>query len=438
MSRAPIADAAAERDLLAAALMLPEALDLLADTLAPSDFSAPHQQRLYAAVLGVRRSGQPVDTLSVRAALGAADSVALALVDDLASELVVTRDDALLDRARRLRDLASVRATVEACRRLVAESEDGIEDARDFLARAERSVAAAAELRDIREPTLMADGLEQKIAAWNRGERIAGNPTGFRQIDYYTGGLVPGLMTIVAGRPGMGKTSFGLALALGCSRATSMPALFCSLEMPMGQLIERVVSAEGGIESTRLRDLRPSSDDMRTVIGTHATLMQRPVYVDDEPVQSVHDIGLQARRLQRRHGGLCCVVVDYLQMVHAPSNRSREEEVAGVARGLVRMAKQLNVPVLALAAMNRDGEKSGDKRPTMAMLRESGGIESDAAHVLLLYRAEVYLKDKTPAEERGICEVIIDKNRIGPTGIVRMGFQSQYTRFVALEPRDYA
>lgn len=436
MSRAKLSDLAVERDLLAAALV-PDALDLLGDALSPEDFWAPHHARLYAAVARVRAAGQPVDTLSLRAALEG-DVACLGLLDELGDMLPVTRDEGLLDRARRLRDLTAARAVVEACRRIVAEADAGVEDARDFAERAERAVATAAETRQLREPVLLADGIEHKIERWAAGKRIAGHPTGFRALDYYTGGLVPGLMTIVAGRPGMGKTAFGLALATGCARATSKPALFCSLEMPLEQLAERAISSGAGVEAMRLRDLRLSADDMRAVTDVHAEQARQPVYVEDSATQTVSDIRRNARRLQRKHGGLCCVVVDYLQLVRPLEGRSREEEVAGISRALVAMAKDLGVPVLALAQLNRTGEQSADKRPTMAMLRDSGGIEQDATHVLLLYRAEVYLKDRTPHEDRGICEVLIDKNRIGPTGLVRLGFQAQYTRFVGLEPARVA
>jgi replicative DNA helicase len=431
-------DLPAERDVLGACLLDAECAEAAADTLRPEgDFYADRHAAVWAAVVALRADRVPIDTLSVTSRLEAHGTLERVVPAEYLLGLTDTLPLArgLEARCARLRDLAVAREVMRAALSLVAEGSEPIEDVREYLDRAEGVMQRATAGRRAKgEPVLLARGIEAELQRWSEGKRTVGYPTGFRQLDYYTGGFVPGLVEVMAARPGMGKTAFGLERAIGCARATGHTAYFASLEMPLRQIALRTISADAGIESTRLRDVKLNAEDMRGVTDTLVRMEALPVYVDDTPAVNANDVRRNVRNLIRKRGPVCCVVVDYLQLMRPVERcQSRELEVASVSRDLMMLAKELQVPVLALAQLNREVEKRGDKRPTLADLRESGAIEQDASVVTFIYRDEVY-NDKS--EDKGTAEIIIGKNRNGPAGgMVRVSFRGEFTRFAPL--RDY-
>jgi len=250
---------------------------------------------------------------------------------------------------------------------------------------------------------------------------MLGVPSGFTDLDRLTAGFQKSDLIILAARPSMGKT----ALALNVSYNAKLPVAFFSLEMSKEQLVRRYFASEGRINTSRLRTGNMGGDEWVRLQEVAGKLLDAPIYISDKPKPTSLEIRAQARRLKKRHGvGL--VVVDYLQLMRDPKAKSREQEIARISGDLKAMAKELDVPVVALAQLNRDVEKRPNKRPVLADLRESGALEQDADVVIFIYRDEVYRKDSL---DKGIAEVRVAKQRNGPTGLVKLVYLAEYTRF---------
>jgi replicative DNA helicase len=254
-------------------------------------------------------------------------------------------------------------------------------------------------------------------------------PTGFHRLDRMTAGLKGSELIIVAGRPGMGKTAFALNVALnGCAARGEAVAVF-SLEMAKEELARRLLCSEARVDGGRMRTGMLSRDDWTRLTSAAGTLTNLKLFIDDTPAISITELRGKARRLKSEHG-LGLVVIDYLQLMRAGSKvESREKEISEISRSLKALAKELDIPVMALSQLNRGVEtRAGkDKRPQMADLRESGAIEQDADVILFIYREEFYNRDDP--ELRGLAEIIIGKQRAGPVGIVKCRFFHEYTRF---------
>jgi replicative DNA helicase len=253
-------------------------------------------------------------------------------------------------------------------------------------------------------------------------------PTGFTDLDAKTAGLQPSDLVIVAGRPAMGKTTFALNVAVNAAKATGRPAIIFSLEMSKDQIVRRMLCSEGKVDATRMRGNNlDTTHDWPRLIEAANVLSQTEIYVDDSSPMTPLEIRAKSRRLSSEKG-LCVVVVDYLQLMHAGGRRIeiREQEISEISRNLKALAKELNVPVIALSQLNRGVESRPDKRPMMSDLRESGAIEQDADIIMFVYRDEVYNEN---TEDRGIAEIIIGKQRSGPVGTIKVRFFNQYTLF---------
>ena len=439
------ADVAAEKTVLGGAILDREIAIEVCALLRAGDFYNDRHALVYEALSAQLQADRPTDTLGLRGALESGgklsrvggDEFLLALTDTIPTLANVTAH------AQRVRELATLRAALDAMRDVLREAEEGVDDVNDFLSRAEGTVSRATQARALTsEPVLLATAVDEVFAqVIDRAEgKHLGHRTGFLKFDEYLGGMVPGEVIALGGRPGMGKTSFALQLALGVERNSTMPVLFQSIEMPRVQLAMRALAAESMVDGQKIRDAaRLSRGDMDELREAGARLSRQRVWVDDCGSVTVADIALKARRVKRQHG-LAMLVVDYLQLIRSASrSESREEAVGETSRGLRALAKELGIPVLALVSLNRKCEERGkDKRPMISDIRESGTIESDADTVLLLYRDEVY---NAESDDRSVAEVIIGKQRNGPTGTIRLRFDSSRTRFDNLEDmrrEDYA
>jgi len=266
-----------------------------------------------------------------------------------------------------------------------------------------------------------------ELAAGKTGE-ITGVPTGFRELDKLTAGFQRSDLLIVAGRPAMGKTSFALNVAVNAAIALKEPVLVFSLEMSKEQLIKRMLASEGRVNASVMRNNDPKADDWPRLINAANTLSQTQVHLDDSSPMTPMEIRSKSRRLKAEKG-LCLVVIDYLQLMRGGGRKSdnREQEISEISRSLKSLAKELDVPVVALSQLNRGVESRPDKRPMISDLRESGAIEQDADVIMFVYRDEYYNPDNT--ENAGLAEIIIGKQRSGPTGTVTCRFFNEYTRF---------
>ncbi|MDO4435740.1 MAG: replicative DNA helicase [Cardiobacteriaceae bacterium] len=264
------------------------------------------------------------------------------------------------------------------------------------------------------------------------GSTVTGISTGFRDLDEKTAGLQPGDLVIVAGRPSMGKTTFAMNLAESVALRANMPVAIFSLEMPARSLVMRLMSSLGGIDQSVLRTGKLTPRDYNRLQGATAQLHSMPMFIDDSSMLSPSELRARCRRLAREHGQLGLILVDYLQLMQLPSsNENRATQVSEISRSLKLLAKELNVPVVALSQLSRTVESRTDRRPVMSDLRESGAIEQDADVIMFVYRDEVY---NEKSADKGKAEIIIGKQRNGPIGKVKLKFQGQNLRFEDLEP----
>jgi replicative DNA helicase len=262
---------------------------------------------------------------------------------------------------------------------------------------------------------------------YERDEAITGVSTGFNDLDEMTSGLQPADLIVIAGRPSMGKTSFAMNIAENVAIRTKLPVAVFSLEMPGEALTMRMMSSLGRIDQHRVRTGRLQDEEWPRLTSAVSLLAEAPIFIDDMAALTPTEVRARARRLAREAGGLGLIVIDYLQLMQAPSEgETRATEISIISRSLKALAKDLNVPVIALSQLNRNLEQRPNKRPVMSDLRESGSIEQDADLVIFIYRDEVYNEDSA---DKGIAEIIIGKQRNGPIGTVRLTFLGQYTKF---------
>jgi replicative DNA helicase len=267
---------------------------------------------------------------------------------------------------------------------------------------------------------------------------ITGLPTGYNDLDEMTSGLQKGDLVIVAGRPSMGKTTFSMNIAEFAAISTKKPVAVFSMEMPAEQLTMRMLSSMGRIDQGRLRTGKLTEDDWPRVAQAVQMFSEVPMFIDDSAALSPIEVGARARRLAKEHGQLGLIVLDYLQLMRSGSangGENRASEISEISRSLKAMAKELEVPVIALSQLNRSLEQRPNKRPIMSDLRESGAIEQDADIIIFIYRDEVY-NPETP--DKGMAEVIIGKQRNGPIGTVKLTFLGKYTRFENYTPDVYS
>jgi len=357
--------------------------------------------------------------------------------------------------ARIVSERSKLRRLIEAAGQIVYEAyhagELGPDGARETLDRAEKMIfdiaedAGAYDAETLKE--LLFQTMDQLIS--NEGRLITGIDTGFYELNEMTGGLQPGEMVIVAARPSMGKTAFALNLAeqiamTGGAGGSALPVAFFSLEMGRQALAQRLMCAYSGVDSQRLRRNTLNAEEFQRLQSACGVLSEAPLYIDDTPGLTILQLRARARRMARMHG-IKCIMVDYLQLLTAPgsSRESRQVEVSAISRGVKALARELHVPVVCLSQLNRGAEQREGHKPRMSDLRESGSIEQDADVITLLHREDYYHQsDPMWAEENpdkvGLAELIIAKQRNGPTGVVSLVWDSRSTRFRNYAGRAYA
>jgi replicative DNA helicase len=429
----------AERAVLGGILLENAALNVVTELpLRAQDFYKDAHGLVFEAMLELFAEGNPVDTVTLRERLvtsgklqrAGGDEYLLALTDTIPTVANIEAHGKIVQ------EKAVVRRVIHACHETAARGYGDYGPMEEFLDEAERAVFEVAKerLRSKYEHIndVVMRTFEEITKAAERKEHITGLPTGFKLLDWYTAGMHPGDLVICAGRPGMGKTAFALNVALNACRARQAPVVVFSLEMPKEQLARRLLCSEAGVDGNRLRSGRLTRDDWAPLTRAAGELSELPIWMDDTPGLSMMELRAKARRLKSEKG-LELIVVDYLQLMRSGTrNESREQEISEISRSLKGLAKELSLPVMALSQLNRGVETRGtkDKRPQLSDLRESGAIEQDADTILFIYRDEVYNPEST---EKGIAEVIIGKQRAGPTGTVRCMFRREYTRFENLE-----
>ena len=431
--RVPPHNLQAEESVLGALLLDRDAIGVAAELgLQPGDFYKPAHQHIYDAIRSLFAASSPVDVVTVadelrRAGLlpeiGGIEALhelqnATPAISSVSHYTKIVQDTSVL---RRLIHVAGDIAEL-------AYSEP--DDVTKALDEAETKVFEVAEdrvtdsTRSIEE--LLGVVFDKLQDTFTRGDRVTGVPTGFTDLDDLLSGLQPSALYIVGARPAMGKTAFGLGIASHVAQHSALPVLVFSLEMGHEELTQRILSSEARVDSSKLRSGELADTDW-TKIGRAIGRLDVPLFLDDNPRVTVMEMRAKARRIKARFGGLGLIVVDYIQLMSSGGRaENRQLEVSEISRNLKILARELEVPIVALSQLSRRLEERSDKRPMLADLRESGSLEQDADFVMFLYRDEVYNAD---SPDKGSAEVIIAKHRSGPIGTKRLVFLGQYTRF---------
>ena len=420
---------AAERHLLGTLLRNPRALDEVGDDLQVEDFSCARHRKIYTALRDLDTDGAPVDVLTVAALLEQRKELARvggrAYLDEMLDG--VPPASHATHYARLVRGAAIERHLLQAAEAIVKTVREPGEPA-EKLDRAGAMIGAITEPRTKTGPILVRDLLPQVVdqlqTLADTGGEYVGQPAGWPALDHMTGGFRPGQLVVVAGRPSMGKTSLALNIAEHVSVRGKGAALVFSLEMSANELLMRSVASLGNIDLQHVLSARMDQDEWPRFTAATAQIQHAHLLVDETPWVGIHDLRTRARRVQREHG-LDLVIVDYLQLMEGPGEH-RTAQITAISRGLKLLAKELNVPVIALSQLNRSLEHRPNKRPMMSDLRESGAIEQDADLIVFLYRDEVYDPDSLAT---GSAEVIIGKQRNGPIGTIHLAFRKEICRF---------
>ena len=333
----------------------------------------------------------------------------------------------------RLFEIAAVRGRAASC---------GPGPRRPATPRAEEKIFAILERRSSAEAKPIQSVLEEVMVRMDARMRhehtVGGVETGFTDLDSLCGGLHNSELVILAARPSMGKTAFAMNIAENVAINLKLPVLFVSLEMASIELADRLLCSASQVNGHRLRNGTISQEDRRRLVQKSSEIGTAPLFIDDTPSRTLTEIAAVARRLKRKQG-LALIVIDYLQLIEPDNPRDpRQEQVARIARRLKGMSRELDIPVLCLAQLNRQAEASRDNRPRLNHLRESGAIEQDADVVMFVHREEYYqTNDEDRERVRGQAEIIIAKQRNGPIGDIKLLWQHDFTRFVSLEHRPY-
>lgn len=430
--RIPPQNIDAEEAILGGILLDPEAITRVLDILRPEAFYLSAHQELYRAALTLQNQGSPTDLMSMATWLqdhGLLEKVGgqsklVELVDRTVSAVNIDRYAQLVVDKYLRRKLIGVGQQI---------SQLGHETAKDLenvLDDAEQKVFSITQVRPNQGLVSTADILTKtfsEIEQRSIGMAVPGLACGFYDLDAMTQGFQRSDLVIVAGRPSMGKTAFSLGLASNIAIQHKLPVAIFSLEMSKEQIIQRLLSKESRIESNRLRSGRISHKEWEPLGHAISRLSEIRVFVDDTPNISLNEMRSRARRLQAEQGGvLGLILIDYLQLMEGSGSENRVQELARITRSLKALARELNVPIIALSQLSRSVEARADKRPMMSDLRESGSIEQDADLIMMLYRDDYYNPD---SPDRGIAEVNIVKHRNGPTGSVKLLFEPQFTEF---------
>jgi len=433
--RLPPQSVEAEQSLLGGLLLDNTRFDLVADRVTPEDFYRKEHRLIYRAIGALCADSSPADVVTVSEWLQKSDELeaagGLAYLAALANNT---------PSAANIAAYAGIVAEHSMMRRLIQTANDIIgsvyrpegRGAKDLLDDAEAGILEISEGRSQRRgefqpfKRLLSQAVDRIDQLFRSESPLTGVATGFSDLDAMTSGLQRGDLVIVAGRPSMGKTSLAMNIAEHAAIHEKLPVAIFSMEMPAEQLAMRMMASHGRIDAHKVRTGKLDDDDWPKLAMAVGTLDEAPIYIDDTPALTPLELRARARRLKREHG-LGLIVVDYLQLMQATdTNENRATEISNITRALKTLSKELNVPLVALSQLNRSLESRPNKRPVMSDLRESGAIEQDADVIVFIYRDEVYNEDSA---DKGIAEIIIGKQRNGPTGKVRLTFLGQYTRF---------
>jgi replicative DNA helicase len=431
--RTPPQDIAAEQSVLGAMLLSKDAIADVVEVIRETDFYRPAHQVIYGSILDLYGRGEPADAVTLSAELTKSAEISriggASYLHTLVS-MVPTAANANYY-ARIVREQAILRRLVEAGTRITQMGYSGTGEVDDIVDRAQAEVYEVTERRNSDDylplSAVMNEALTEIEAISNRDGEMVGVPTGFTDLDSLTNGLHPGQLVILAARPSIGKSTLGIDICRAASIKHGLTSVIFSLEMSRNEIVMRLLAAEAQVSMHHMRTGTMTDTDWTKLAQKMGTVNDAPLFIDDSPNLTLMEIRAKCRRLKQRHD-LRLVVVDYLQLMTSGKRvESRQQEVSEFSRSLKLLAKELDVPVIAISQLNRGPEQRQDKRPMLSDLRESGSLEQDADMVVLLHREDFYERESPRAGE---ADFIVAKHRNGPTATITVAFQGHYSRFV--------
>ena len=439
LGKVPPHDIEAEQAILGSMLTDKDAVIAAIEVLRDEDFYREDNKLIYTAILNLYNRAEPIDIITVKAELesmGKFDQVGgleylAALPENVPTTANATKYIKIVEEKSTLRKL------IKTANEIIELGYDTTEDVEDIMGGAEKKIFDIMQNKAKKGYSPIKDVLVESFTKleelYNRKQHITGVPSGFVELDYKTAGFHGSDLVLIAARPAMGKTAFALNIASNAAIRGRVPVAIFSLEMSKEQLVNRVLSSEAMVDSNKVRTGKLEENDWTKLAEAIGPLSEAEIYIDDTPGININEIRAKCRKLKLEKN-IGMVVIDYLQLIQGTNKRngSREQEISEISRSLKILAKELNVPVIALSQLSRAAEQRPDHRPMLSDLRESGAIEQDADIVMFLYRDDYYNKD---SEKKDIAEVIIAKHRGGSTGTVELLWLGSYTKFVNLEKR---
>ncbi|MFZ3577697.1 replicative DNA helicase [Virgibacillus sp. DJP39] len=437
--RTPPHNIEAEQAVIGAIFLEPEAFSSASELLLPEDFYRASHQRIYETMIKLSDKGEPIDLVTVTTSLSNAKTLdevgGVSYLTDIAGSVPTAANISYYSKI--VEEKSVLRRLIRTATDIVTTSFSKEDEIEDVLNEAEKNILEVSHRKNsgafqaIKD--VLIDVYDNIENLHHQSSDLTGVPSGFRDLDRITSGFQQNDLIIIAARPSVGKTAFALNIAQNVAINTDENVAIFSLEMGADQLVSRMLCAEGNIDAQRLRTGNLEAEDWSKLTMAMGSLSNAGIYIDDSPGIRVSEIRSKCRRLKQEHG-LGMIVIDYLQLIQGSANSkdNRQQEVSEISRSLKGLARELNVPLIALSQLSRGVEQRQDKRPMMSDLRESGSIEQDADIVGFLYRDDYY---DAESEKQNIIEIIISKQRNGPVGNVELAFVKEYNKFVDLDHR---
>ena len=438
LGKIPPNDVEAEQAVIGSMLTDRDAVISAIEVLKEEDFYREDNKTIYEAILNLYNRSEPIDIITLKAELtsmGMFDKIGgLEYIVGLPEKVPTTAN--VEKYISIVKEKSELRRLIKAANEIIEQGYDPTENIDDIMNNAEKKIFNIMQDKDQKSYSpikdVLIDAFTELEQLYNQKQHITGVPTGFIDLDYKTAGLHNSDLILIAARPAMGKSAFALNIATNAALKAKVPAVLFSLEMSKEQMVNRILCSEAMVDSNKVRTGKIDDDDWIKLADTMGDLSEAPIYIDDTPGISINEIRAKCRKLKlEKNIGL--VVIDYLQLVQGSSKRaqgSREQEISEISRSLKILAKEINVPVIALSQLSRAPEQRPDHRPMLSELRESGAIEQDADIVMFLYRDDYYNED---SEDKGLAEVIVAKHRAGSTGTVKLVWLGNYTKFANME-----
>lgn len=438
--RIPPHDLVAEQSVLGAVFIAPDTIISLADELVPDDFYKPANKIVFKTMLSLFKKGEPIDATTMVSALTNQGQIkeigGLNYVVELVNSTPTSKN--VEHYAKLVREKATLRKVIADLSDSLSIAYQGDVSISDLIAKTEKSMLDISNQNTGTGFRNVADILDTHMQIVETRSQtdgfVTGLSTGFVGLDKITTGLHEGNLIILAARPAMGKTALALNIAKHVAVQEHKPTVIFSLEMGAEELIERIVASEGMVPGYHLKTGNLSTDEWKRIVQAQSNLYDTPIFVDDTAGIRISEIRSKARKLSQEMGSLGIIIIDYLQLITGSKGENRQQIVSEISRELKILAKDLRVPVIALSQLSRSVEQRQDKRPMLSDLRESGSIEQDADIVAFLYREAYYQKEQADSQEaNNVTELILEKNRHGSLGTVKLYFHMEYTKFSSVE-----